>query len=500
MFKIIAGIILGLIAFIYLINLGGIQVSSSLQAISALLEIVVLGFSSVWLIKTGSKQRKGLILRTKIPFMHFIKRLFRDPVEFLKEHSKEAYPPYWLFMLWVFGMAHLHQIFRLVVIGRPEMADGNTWAVLWPMSLIMGLFWGVFLYTVFGALLHGLIRLSRGTSTFKQSANILLYSNIYLYAAIIFSRLIYALFLGDGYFYGEGNFIIVGILTLTVLASALYSARKLYASAVALTHANRLLAVNFIVIPFLAIVILLSWVKSNALYLSRSGLSNLKAIEAMQTGDVVKAEVLFNQTAQVLKSEKNFTDLAKAYANQGILYESTGQPSKASALFEEALTAIPADMAGHYTLQGLLFINQGKAADAINAFGQAVKLDPNDFNANNRLGLIYMGRYGESLKDANKALAFNKKALALNQDDPAVIQNLALNYFDLNDFKAAFPLLKTLYAGIPENKLTVYYLGVTYYRLGDADAARKLLAPLVKTNPEIMNEVVREILGENGVK
>jgi len=233
--------------------------------------------------------------------------------------------------------------------------------------------------------------------------------------------------------------------------------------------------------------------------LSRSGLSNLNAIEAMQKGDTAEAEILFNQTTQALKAEKNFPDLAKAYANQGILYESTGQQGKASSLFEETLKEIPSSIAGYHTLQGLLFLNQGVAADAIDAFNQAISLDPNDFNANNRLGLIYMGRYGESLKDANKALAFNKKALDLNRDDPAVIQNLALNYFDLNDFKAAFPLLKTLYASIPENKLTVYYLGVTYYRLGDADAARKLLAPLVKTNPEIMNEVVREILGENGI-
>jgi len=499
MLKIILGIILLIFSFFYFASFGDIQVHSSSQAVSALIDGVLFLFASIWLIKSGMWDRKHKKEdKKKVGIKAFFKEWLGSPFAFNVKHATEKMPPYFLLTAWIFGVAHLLNVFRLTIVGNPMMIEANDWWVIWPTAILMGIFWGVFLYYVIGFVFHGLIKLSGGKSKIKTSSNILLYSNKYLYLAIIFVSFSNMINFGNSYFYGAGAGTIAEILfIILILSAAIYSLQQIYSSVISITHAGKKRAFLFTFISPLIIMLIFGWVKHSSPFLYEESIKNTEAIQAFQEGDIEKSEALFNETVKQFAEKGDTDNLMKAYINEGVLFELSGQAEKAKSVYNEALAGALEGSSHYFVLNGLIAAIEGDAEKALDQFTKALELDANDFNANNRIGMIYLGRMGAEHKDVEKALTYNKKAYELNPNDAATVQNLAINYYELERFNEALSLFLVLTESLPSNILSKYLLGMTYYKIGDIRNAKQYLSESVTLNPELLTEEVQEILNTN---
>ncbi|MBU0577351.1 tetratricopeptide repeat protein [Patescibacteria group bacterium] len=496
MLKIILGSILLILSLVYFALFGEMEVYSSPQAISALIDGFLFLFASIWLIKRGIWDRKHKKEdKKKVGMKAFFKEWLRSPFKFNVKYATEKIPPYFLLTAWIFGVAHLLNVFRLTIIGNPLMVEANDWWVIWLTAILMGIFWGVFLYYVIGFIFHGLIKLSGGKSTIQTSSNILLYSNAYLYLAVIFVSFSNMITFGNSYFYGSGSGTIAEILLIIVILSAvIYSLQQIYSSVISITHAGKKRAFVLTSILPLIIILIFGWVKYSSPFLDEENIKNIEAIRTFQEGDTEESEALFDETIEQF-SEKGDTDnIMKIYINEGILFESSGQPEKAKSVYNEALSKASEGSSHYFVLNGLIAAIEGDAEKAIDQFTKALELDANDFNANNRLGMIYLGRIGAEYKDLEKALIYNQKAYELNPNDAATVQNLAINYYELGKFNEALPLFLILAEYLPDNVLSKYLLGMTYHQIGDLNNAKKYLNEAVSMNSDMLTEEVQEIL------
>lgn len=499
MLKIIFGIIILLYALYYILSFGEMTVTSSVQAVSALLDGVIYVFVSIWLIRKGLKQRRDKkegVKNKKMKFVEFISKWVKNPVDFNKKYAKDEYPPYLLFTAWILGIAHLLNVYRISLVGNPLMAEVNDWWVIWPTVLIMGFFWGLFLYYLVGFVLHLLIKLSGGKTNYKMSCNILLYSNVYLFGALILDNVLKTIIFGNGYFYGEISSLITFLLFLFVFVAVIYSLVKMYSSVVTVTKASTLKSIIFIfTIPLIAILVF-GWTKVNAPYLSAENIKNIEAIRTFQNGDIEEAEDLFNAMIEQLTEKGDMENVMKIYINEGILFELSGQLEKAKSVYSEALSKSSVESSHYFVINGLIAVIEGDIEKALNYFKKALELDINDFNANNRIGMIYSGRMDLEYKDLEKALSYNQRAYNLNPDDAAATQNLAINYYELGEFDEALPMFLVLIKSLPDNVLSKYLLGMTYYKLEDLDNAKIYLNEAIEIDPALNTEDVQLILSE----
>ena len=497
MLKIILGTTLLIYTLFYFASFDEMQVYSSMQAVSVLIEDILLLIGSIWLIKSGVRGRKQQKEegKKKYSIKVFMKEWLSSPTKFNKKHATKKSPPYFFFATWVFGVAHLLNIHRLTIVGNPLMIEVNDWWVLWPTELFMGIFWGIFIYYIIGFIFHGLIKISGGKSNIKTSSNILLYSNIYLYITIILAALLNTIIFGNAYFYGDGVGTVIEIsLVIMVIIAAIYSVQQIYKSVISVAYANKKRALIFTFIVPLAIMFFFGWVKFNAAFLYEGDINNTEAIQAFQRGDTEKADRLFDKTIEELSKQGDINNLMKAYINKGILLESNGSTKKAELVYREALEMAPKNSSHYFVLNGLIMSITGDTRQATTQFIKAFDLDQNDFNANNRLGLIYLGRKGIEYTNLAKALKYNKKAYELNPVDVAAIQNLAINYYELESFEDALPLFSILVKNLPNNILSKYLLGMTHYKVGDIKNAKLYLTQAVSLNPNLLTDEIQEIL------
>src|SRR5271165_5717336 len=123
---------------------------------------------------------------------------------------------------------------------------------------------------------------------------------------------------------------------------------------------------------------------------------------------------------------------------------------------------------------------QGRTAEAEDAWSTLSKTQPSNPEPYAHLGLLeaHQGHYAE-------AIAFYRKAMALNPTMPRLRFNLGLAYFKAADYKNALqqlkPLLKTLPPASDEAQRLIILIGMSHYGLGEFAAA----APYLKRAADI---------------
>lgn len=118
------------------------------------------------------------------------------------------------------------------------------------------------------------------------------------------------------------------------------------------------------------------------------------ALEAMDAGDVVEAELMLEQF--VLE----YPDFAGAYVNLAILYERDGRFEEAHSVLDHALALEPAHASANNRL-GILLRKQGMFAEAEQAYRRAIESDPTYALAHHNLGVLldlYLYRPAEALE------------------------------------------------------------------------------------------------------
>jgi tetratricopeptide (TPR) repeat protein len=186
------------------------------------------------------------------------------------------------------------------------------------------------------------------------------------------------------------------------------------------------------------------------------------------------------------------------------LYAETGRIDDAIARARDALADDPRSAMSHQVL-GRLFLQKGDLKRATESFNQALALDANDGPSLLGLGNVYRhageiaraeAMYRKALaldprnaapynnlawlyvsagRDLNEALRLAEQAQALAPDAPAVLDTLGFVHYKRGEYASAAPLLVKAAASMSANASVQYHLGMTMYRLGRHDEARRAL-------------------------
>lgn len=119
-----------------------------------------------------------------------------------------------------------------------------------------------------------------------------------------------------------------------------------------------------------------------------------RALEAMDSGDVVEAELGLEQF--ILE----YPDFPGAYVNLAIIYERDGRFEEAHSMLDRALTLEPTHAVAN-NRRGIVLRKQGKFAEAEQAYLRAIESDPTYALAHHNLGVLldlYLYRPAEALQ------------------------------------------------------------------------------------------------------
>lgn len=163
--------------------------------------------------------------------------------------------------------------------------------------------------------------------------------------------------------------------------------------------------------------------------------------------------------------------------------------------YQEILNQCEEESYDFYITKGDLSCFNDNVEDAIKYFEKAISIDSNKLEANNSLGVIYLGNCGEEYIDPEQALVYNKRAIV---SYPYSITKAVLgeNHFMLGDFHNAQKYLSQACNENLNNPDSNFLLKITKYKLGNYKSAKKGLAKLLKTYPYLMekNEEIEKIL------
>jgi tetratricopeptide (TPR) repeat protein len=220
---------------------------------------------------------------------------------------------------------------------------------------------------------------------------------------------------------------------------------------------------------------------------------------------ILKARQLNNTGLEY--SEKG--DKAQAIVYFREAYNVEGVPDSERATFlnnigEEYFANNP-DSAKYYYLQATQLTNRNtysglysranvdildKRVDrALDRLLRAYEIDDTKMQANNLLGLIYLGDFDKTYLDPRKALKFNRAAYDVSQNVNTV-SLMARNYYLLNDMKQAVPLFEEACKQAPDNPGHLETLTMVYLEMGRTEEANTLMAKLKDMDGPLYDRVI----------
>ena len=132
-----------------------------------------------------------------------------------------------------------------------------------------------------------------------------------------------------------------------------------------------------------------------------------------------------------------------------------------------------------HSLLGIALMNTGERPGATEEFRRELRKNPNDFQANLRLGLL--------LRDENRldeAFDYLTRAARLRPNDPDVLYGLARIHMGRDDFASAQKTLEQLVSTAPQFEGGHVLLATVYYRLGRREEAEREKAIVEKLKAE----------------
>ncbi|MEJ7846823.1 MAG: tetratricopeptide repeat protein [Pyrinomonadaceae bacterium] len=126
---------------------------------------------------------------------------------------------------------------------------------------------------------------------------------------------------------------------------------------------------------------------------------------------------------------------------------------------------------------GDMYAQIGRFDKAIEFYKQGIALKPNDFQAN----VVIANAYFDS-GNFEYAEEFYTKALLINPNDINARTDLGTTFVErqIPDYDRALKEFRSALEIDPKNEPTLYYIGIAYFRKGDAENANKALANLEK--------------------
>lgn len=128
---------------------------------------------------------------------------------------------------------------------------------------------------------------------------------------------------------------------------------------------------------------------------------------------------------------------------------------------------------------GDMYSQIGRFDKAIEFYKQGIALKPDDFQAN----VVIANAYFDSGKFED-AEGFYTRALLINPKDLNARTDLGTTFVERQnpDYERAIKEFRSALEIDPKNEPTLYYMGIAYFRKGDAENANRALADLEKAN------------------
>jgi len=146
---------------------------------------------AIWLISSGIKKRRAkkqgsdkagkveTVGKTKMAMVDFLKSFFGDYKAFLRKNIELKKPPYWLMVIWLYGVVRMLIRIDSSVGGIGVVSFGiHGWFDMWVSSLIFGSVIGLIGYWVIGSIFHLGVLLAGGHHKAKASRMVFVYSSI----------------------------------------------------------------------------------------------------------------------------------------------------------------------------------------------------------------------------------------------------------------------------------------------------------------------------------
>lgn len=177
------------------------------------------------------------------------------------------------------------------------------------------------------------------------------------------------------------------------------------------------------------------------------------------------------------------------YIAEGEMLLEAERSSTALELYGEALERFPEDPDLLYG-RSLAYERLGRIDAAETDLRTLIRLNPDDARALNALGYmltVHTRRYAEA-----KSLV--SRALALQPEDPAVIDSMGWVHFKLGEPRLALGWLERAYARFPDPEVAAH-LGEVLWSLGEQDRARAIWAQALQKDPRhpVLRETVERL-------
>jgi len=416
--------------------------------------------------------------------------LFTNYKEFLNKYLIRKKPPFLFIVIWLFGMSSI--IDNLAV----QEYQIQNWSIVWGIILILGILAGYIGSRIGGRIYHFFVKICGGQGEYHISRNLFIYTGLSVYLVTVASQIYDTFVYGNKYFIEPTNATVDLTWFGLIVIGIIYSIFLSY-NGVRLLHNTKKVRsiIFFVIIP----IIFHSLVFGRIFLQSYQQYSNVleyndQAVEQMYLGNYDEAVKLF-ESALDNAAKEDKEEIKLVYSNLGLLYEYKGDPDKAAEYYQKVLSSSENNRPEYHSTLGKINILKNNIQEAVNNFEEALKIDTDDFDANNRLGLVYLGEINDEIWDYAKALKYNEKAYELSPD-ASTMQNLAINYFTLRKYTDAQPLFESIINFNPNNALAKYFMGLISYMQKDLEKAKKLLNEAVTIEPSLMNEDIKNILNE----
>ena len=179
--------------------------------------------------------------------------------------------------------------------------------------------------------------------------------------------------------------------------------------------------------------------------------------------------------------------LAEAHASRGIALSLAQRSEESMMEFEQAIRLGPASFESHYFYARACFA-QNDLQRAVALFERAAELNPDDYQSNVMLQMIYRSLHRDAEVEgvARKAVEKAEHDLMLHPESSRPAYLGANCLITLGEHDRAKEWLARALAIDPDDKLTQYNAACLYCRLGDFEAALGLLEQLLPhANEEI---------------
>jgi tetratricopeptide (TPR) repeat protein len=155
-----------------------------------------------------------------------------------------------------------------------------------------------------------------------------------------------------------------------------------------------------------------------------------------------------------------------------------GRLDDAEALLGEGLELYDGDQSLRYSL-ALLYEDQGKMRKAVTVLEDLVDSSPDDAALLNALGYLLTDQFDRHAE----ARGYIQKALAMDPDNPAIIDSMGWVLFKVGDYQGALGYLERAYRLEQDPEIAAHLVDVRW-ALGEHEQALELLRTTLEQNPD----------------